>query len=178
METTEKIVESYCRHVKGWFTIPNIKCTGQYEIDLLAIETHRDGTVRRYHIESGVSISGGYSKLTAKPYSPDDLKIRVKQAGQRRTLGYFRERKFGAPEIMKELRGRGFKKSNYTRIIVTWGWTDEAKQQADKDGIELWDFRAIMHQIADSCRDGKTYFTDDTLRTIQLFSRSGVVTAD
>ena len=25
METTEKIVESYCRYVKGWFTLPNIK---------------------------------------------------------------------------------------------------------------------------------------------------------
>ncbi len=178
METTEKIVESYCRYVNGWFTIPNIKCSGQYEIDLLAIETRRDGTVRRYHIESGVSISGGYSKLTAKPYSPDDLKIRVKQAGQRRTLGYFRDRKFGAPEVTKELRQRGFKKGNYTRIVVTWGWTDEAKQQADEEGIELWDFRSLMHQIADSCRVGKTYFTDDTLRTIQLFTRSSAVAAN
>ncbi len=175
METTEKIVESYCRYVKGWFTIPNIKCTGQFEIDLLAIETQRDGTVQRYHIESGVSISGGYSKLTDKPYSSEALKVRVKQAGQRRTLGYFRERKFGAPEIAKELRQRGFKRGNYTRVIVTWGWTDEAKDRADKDGIELWDFRALMQEIADSCREGKTYFTDDTLRTIQLFTRSGAV---
>ena len=38
METTEKIVESYCRYVKQWFTIPNIKCEGQYEVDLLAVE--------------------------------------------------------------------------------------------------------------------------------------------
>jgi len=38
METTEKIVESYCRYVKRWFTISNIKCQGQYEIDLLAID--------------------------------------------------------------------------------------------------------------------------------------------
>ena len=28
METTEKIVESCCRYVKQWFTIPNIKCKG------------------------------------------------------------------------------------------------------------------------------------------------------
>ena len=38
METTEKIVESYCRYVKGWFTLPNIKCAGQYEVDLLAVD--------------------------------------------------------------------------------------------------------------------------------------------
>src|SRR5262249_59102201 len=30
METTEKIVESYCRYVKQWFTIPNIRCAGLY----------------------------------------------------------------------------------------------------------------------------------------------------
>lgn len=96
----------------------------------------------------------------------------VKQAGQRRTLGYFRERKFGAPQILKELRERGFNQGNYKRIIVTWGWTDEAKEQADADGIELWDFRSLMQEIAASCKEGKTYFTDDTLRTIQLFTRS------
>ena len=36
METTEKIVEAYVRYVKRWATIPNIRCDGQYEIDLLA----------------------------------------------------------------------------------------------------------------------------------------------
>jgi hypothetical protein len=34
METTEKIVEAYVRYVKRWATIPNIKCDGQFEIDL------------------------------------------------------------------------------------------------------------------------------------------------
>jgi len=47
METTEKIVESYCRYVKGWFTIPNIKCAGHYEIDLLAIEPLKDDSIKR-----------------------------------------------------------------------------------------------------------------------------------
>jgi hypothetical protein len=51
METTEKIVESYVRYVRGWATIPNIKCPGQYEIDLLAIDPVN---LDRYHIESGV----------------------------------------------------------------------------------------------------------------------------
>ena len=96
METTEKIVEAYVRYVKGWATIPNIKCPGQYEIDLLAIDPVN---LHRYHIESGVSISGSYSKLTAKQYSEKDLKNRVKTAGQRRTLGYFAKRKFGAEPV-------------------------------------------------------------------------------
>ena len=53
-------------------------------------------SLERYHIESGVSVSGSYSALTAKPYDPEDLKIRVKIAGTRRTLGYFIERKVGS----------------------------------------------------------------------------------
>jgi hypothetical protein len=64
METTEKIVEAYVRYVKGWFTIPNIKCKGQLEIDLLTIDLSDSDAARRYHIESGVSISGGFSRLT------------------------------------------------------------------------------------------------------------------
>ena len=64
METTERVVEAYVRYVKGWATIANIRCEGQFEIDLLAIDPV---TLGRYHIESGVSISGGYSKLTASP---------------------------------------------------------------------------------------------------------------
>ena len=78
METTEKIVETYCRHIKRWFTISNIKCGGQYEIDFLAVEFPKSGQPIIYHIESGVSISGGFSKLTAKPFSEKDLKTREK----------------------------------------------------------------------------------------------------
>ena len=60
METTERIVEAYVRYIKHWATIPNIKCKGQREIDLFAIDPI---TNRRYHIETSVSISGGISPL-------------------------------------------------------------------------------------------------------------------
>jgi hypothetical protein len=172
METTEKIVESYCRYVKQWFTIPNIKCKGQYEIDLLAVDTTSPKELKRYHIESGVSISGSYSKLTANEFSPEDLKIRVKQAGQRRSLGYFIHRKFALPEVKAELKKYGFVEGNYSKIVVTWGWKPEAKEVADREGIELWDFRDLLQEIASAYRDNKTYFTDDTARTIQLFAKA------
>ena len=45
METTEKIVEAYVRYINGWFTIPNIKCQGQFEIDLLAVDAAKDGRI-------------------------------------------------------------------------------------------------------------------------------------
>jgi len=169
METTEKIVEAYVRYVRGWATIPNIKCAGQYEIDLLAIDPKK---FNRYHIESGVSISGSYSKLTMKPYSDQDLKVRVKAAGQRRTLGYFIERKFGASTVLATLKRYGFLPGKYKKIIVSWGWEEAAKKKATARGIELWDFRDILKEIAVSSEKKLIYFTDDTLRTVQLFARA------
>jgi len=167
METTERVVEAYVRYVKGWATIPNIKCEGQYEIDLLAICPQR---LRRYHIESGVSVSGSYSKLTAKPFSEEALKTRVKAAGQRRTIGYFLERKFGHPNVLKRLAEYGFTEGRYVRVIVTWGWTEGAEAVAREQKVELWDFRDIMREIAAAFRTKRTYFADDTLRTLHLYA--------
>ena len=128
--------------------------------------------LHRYHIESGVSISRSYSKLTAKPYSDSDLKIRVKAAGQRRTIGYFAQRKFSADPVVDTLKLYGFLPNNYTRIIVSWGWEEAAEKEAERLGIKLWDFRQLLAQIGESFRSTRVYFTDDTLRTLQLFAKA------
>lgn len=172
METTEKIVEAYVRYVKGWFTIPNIKCDGQMEIDLLAINTIDAKNLQRFHIESGISISGSYSKLTNKPYSSEELKVRVKQAGQRRTLGYFTERKFGDPNVIKKLKEYGFRPGNYKKVIVTWGSKDDVNEAARLARVELWDFQEMLREIAHSVRAHRVYFTDDTMRTLQLMIKA------
>ena len=91
METTEKIVEAYVRYVKGWATIPNVRCDGQHEIDLIAIDPLG---LERYHIETSVSVSQSFSRLTTRAFDPELVKQRVSMAGQRRTLGFFIERKF------------------------------------------------------------------------------------
>ena len=119
-----------------------------------------------------VSISGSFSKFTAKNFSINDLKIRVKQAGQRRTMGYFIHRKFELPEVKAELKKYGFENGNYSKVIVTWGWTPEAKAIADNEKIEIWDFRDLLQEIASASKEHRTYFTDDTARTIQLFAKS------
>ncbi len=168
METTEKIVEAYVRYVKRWATIPNIRCDGQLEIDLLAIDPV---TLRRYHIETSVSGSQVYSKLTGKDFDPALLK--VQKPKMRRTLGYFIQHKYGTPAVIDKLAEFGFKgKDSHTKIVVTWDWTPEAKSAADEAGIELWDFRDLMRQISQSIANKRSYFTDDTLRTIHLFARA------
>jgi hypothetical protein len=171
METTEKIVEAYVRYVKGWFTIPNIKCKGQMEIDLLAVNVSRRGRIERYHIESGVSISGAFSKLTNKRFSLADLRKRSKQAEQRRTLGYFRERKFEGAGVEEKLESYGFLQNKYKKVIVSWGWDNNVPAAAEEAGIELWDFREILDEIDRYARSKKTYFIDDTMRTLQLMAK-------
>ena len=175
METTEKIVESYCRYVKGWPTIANIKCGGQLEIDLLAVDVSSTADILRYHIECGVSISGTFSKLTGNAFSEERLKQRSEAAPQRRTVGYFAKRKFGSKEILTELERYGFKRNNYKKVIVTWGWEPEAQIQAIRERITLWDFRDILKDLLESFRHKSSYFTDDTLRTIQLLIKSGSI---
>ncbi len=169
METTERIVEAYARYVKGWFTIPNIKCQGQLEIDLLAIDVTTPN-LARYHIESGVSISGGFSRLTNRPFSADELKMRVKQASQRRTLGYFTERKFSDAGVVEKLRTFGFLPGSYKKVVVSWGWDDDVPPAAAQADVELWDFREILKEIARRSQSDRTYFTDDTMRTLQLMA--------
>ena len=148
---------------------PNVRCDGQFEIDLLAIDPV---TLDRYHIETSVSGSTAFSKLTAKPFDPLRLKERVQQATMRRTLGYFIERKFGSQEIVTRLSQFGFKPGAHKKVVVTWGWTAEAKREADATEVALWDFRDVMEKIADKIRYEQSYFTDDTLRTINLFVRA------
>lgn len=167
METTEKVVETYVRYVQGWATIPNIKCPGQYEIDLLAIDPK---TGEKYHIESGVSLPGPFAKLTSKPYDEDLIKIRLHQAAQRRTLGYFVQRKFATPGIIETLAGYGFQPGGYQKVIVSWGWAPTVEAEAEAEGIRLWHFADILKEIAETFKKTKVYFTDDTLRTLQLFS--------
>lgn len=166
METTERIVEAYVRYVRGWATIPNIRCAGQNEIDLIAIDPK---SLARYHIEVSISISQGFRKLTAKPYDPELAKQRVHQASQRRTIGFFAEKKFATPSVVERLADYGFEPGNYTRVIATWGWEDAAAEVAAEHGIELWDFRDIVSRIAGKIRGSREYFADDTLRTLNLF---------
>jgi hypothetical protein len=162
METTEKIVEAYVRYVCGWATIPNVRCEGQYEVDLLAIDP---ATLKRYHIETSVSGSAAFSKLTARHFDRASLK----DPAMRRTLGFFVKRKFGPQEVVNRLSKLGFTKGRYHKVIVTWKWTPEVEAKAKRAKIQLWDFPTIMKKIADTFRSDKGYFTDDTVRTIQLF---------
>jgi hypothetical protein len=168
METTERIVEAYVRYVKGWATIPNLRCDGQKEIDLFAIDPVTD---ERWHIETSVSISSGFSALTNDPYEPGEHKERVKQASARRKLGFFVAEKFRPAAVEQRLACFGCVPGKLRRAIVTWDWKEGVREQAMTEGIELWGLPGIMKEIAEKAREGRAYYTDDTLRTIDLYAR-------
>ena len=133
METTERIVEAYVRYIKGCATIPNLRCAGQHEIDILAINPV---TLDRYHIESSVSISKKFSILNDKEFSAERLRDRVQKHAQRRTVGYFLESKFAAQGVIETLSRYGFTEGNYQKVIVTWDATPGAASVAAANGVD------------------------------------------
>jgi hypothetical protein len=166
LETTEKIVEAYVRYVKHWATIPNLRCAGQKEIDLFAIDPV---TCERWHIETSVSISSGFSRLTNDPFEDGEHKHRVRGPGARRKLGFFMAEKFAPPAVVDKLAEYGCKDGCVRRAIVTWECRDEVIDAASDLGVEVWLLPNLMQEIADLAKGSKAYLADDTLRTLTLF---------
>jgi hypothetical protein len=168
VETTEKIVEAYVRYVKGWATIPNLRCDGQKEIDLFAIDPVTD---ERWHIETSVSISSGFSALTNGSFEPGEHKHRTNAATARRKLAFFLHEKFRPAAVEQRLACLGCVPGKLRRAIVTWDWKDGVEEAATAEGIELWRLPALMKEVAQKARTGRAYLADDILRTIDLFAR-------
>jgi hypothetical protein len=165
METTEKIVEAYLRYVRNCATLPNIRCSGQNEIDLLGIDLVQ-GT--RYHVECSVSVSHAFSKLTARDFDPNLLNVKVSKPKMRRTIGYFVEYKFGATGVVEKLKELGFLPGEHQRVIVTWDWNDDAATIAKEHSILLWPFPALLRELTKSVEGTNHYFVDDTIHTLHL----------
>jgi hypothetical protein len=46
----------------------------------------------------------------------------------RRTLGYFIQNQFSPDAVIERLHDFGFSPNNHVRVVVTWGWTPEARR--------------------------------------------------
>ena len=53
---------------------------------------------------------------------------------------------------------------------MSWGWQADVPEAAAEAGVELWDFTAILNEIAETSQLQRTYFMDDTMRTLQLMA--------
>ncbi len=171
MNAAERIVEAYFRHVRGAFTRTSVRGVGQVELDIVAVDPNKSPMVFS-HIESAVSISSGYSKITNKPFSPSEAKLRQKMAGQRTTAGFFIEKKFFTQEVLATLRQIGCKTQNLKRILVSWEFDNDALKVLQDKGIECLTMKEIFQELADSLALETCDFDSDILRTLQLFVRA------
>jgi hypothetical protein len=167
METAERIVEAYCRYVRHWFTIPDIKIKNN-EIDLIAVD--KDGG--KAQIAIGVTVSGGFSRLkNSGDKSGEDSRSQLSAA--RTELGYFASRKFEPSEIVNELCSvYGFDRDMYRKILVVWGAEEDAVTAAQKRGIEVWLLPEMIQELENQYREDTGYYRDDTLRTLYLSVRT------
>jgi len=154
METAERIVEAYVRYVKHWATIANIKCANNQEIDLLAIGPAPD---ERYHIEVCGSADPSFRTLGG------------------RGLAEFITKKFHSPPVAKRLAEYGFCEGTYKKLIVHWDWAPEAEAAAGENGVTLWSLPALLAEMACLVSKRTEAFPDDTLRTLQILHRAGVL---
>lgn len=173
METTEKIVETYCNYIKSWFTIPNIKCKGGKEIDLLALEIDPNNNVikKRYHIEISIHKGPGFSKLTAQKYTEGEYRERTKTAIVRRSIWFFINKKFNDKNVKTKLAEYGFKGKNYKKVIVSLGWSNDVVPIAEKEDIELLDFGTVLEELVGRYKESSQHFNNDAIVTIQYLNK-------
>ncbi len=171
MEASEKVVESYFRFVEGYFTIPNLRCKGQKEVDLIGMRYYKS-SIERIDVEVSVTTSGEFGKLNAKPYSPELKKTRSGSASERVKIGYFIKEKFNHSDVIETLKEYGFEEGNYQKIIVTWDWDVDVEPIAKENAIRLLRFKDILHEMQDKFGNDPSYYSDDTVRLLQLLKKS------
>jgi hypothetical protein len=170
VETAEKIAEAYCRYIKHWFTIPDIRVKNN-EIDLIAVD--REGN--KAHIEMGFSVAGGFSKLKSTPIKDSESESRSRQVADRTNLDYLQEKKFTAQEVVSELKDSyGFEPGSYKKIVVAWSVEESALKTAEENNIDVWLLPQLIEEIKSLTGRDSGYYYDDTIRTLQLAGKSAV----
>jgi len=171
MNAAERIVEAYFRYARSIFTRTSVKGVGQVELDIVGVDP-RMKPPTFFHIESSVSISSGYSKITNKQFDPSEAKLRQKAAGQRTTAGFFIEKKFFSQDVLETLRQIGCDTRNLKRVLVSWEFDEEAHKVLQGKGIECLTMKEILQELADYLAQETCDMDADILRTLQLFVRS------
>jgi hypothetical protein len=171
MNAAENIVQCYFQYVKGIYTRANVRGVGQAELDLIGVDTSGSTPVY-YHIESTVSISAVHSRITADKYNPEDARQRSKQARQRRTAGFILARKFYSEEIVQTYRKLGIDPAHLMRVLVSWDFQDEARQELENKGVQCLSMKTLLQELADRLAEETSDLDSDILRTLQLFVRA------
>jgi len=173
MDTIAHIVEAYVREVKRWATIPSIQCSGQLEINLLAINPRPcgSGTKTRFHIEIAGKTSRTFARLTSKPYDTLNPEGTDKKTWRGNSLEHYLHNKFLHPDVYDALLPYGFHGNNYARILVAWGWDEGVAEQAKGHGLTLWSLRDMIQELADVTKCRRPSLCDETIQALRTLCR-------
>lgn len=172
MNSSELIVKSYYENIKHLFTRANIRVVGQCELDLIGINTE-DG-LNFYHIETTVSIADNFKKITNEQYDPEKEKIRSQSARQKKTAGYFIQKKFYSKDVLKSYTKLGIDKKKLKRIVVAWEFSDDAILELGKNNIETKSIKEIFQELVDFIALETANLDSDILKTLQLLVRTNI----
>lgn len=184
MNTAERIVEAYFRHVLGCFTLTDVKIEGgnNRQLDLVAYHAR---TGEQYHVETSVKIAG---------FDPD--LDRLAKAFARKFFGVPREngKPTGDHALGKDYRAavnRAYKRLGLTpsrvrRVYVCWSVPGVTQEELDafclsfsgryrlrRNPIQVWSFRdRVLPGLMEAV--GTSNYEDDALRTLSLLvARAG-----
>jgi hypothetical protein len=172
MNASEEIVKAYFEHICGLYTRTNIKGEGQCELDLIGVKIGPE--ISYYHVETTVSIADGFSKITNSIYDPKIEKIRTQSAKQKKTAGYFINKKFYSEQVLATYKSLNIDKENVKRIVVAWDFEDDAKNALSANNIEAKSIKDIFQELATHLALETSNIDSDILKTIQLLVRSGI----
>jgi len=115
MEPEVHIIEKYFQEVLHCLTMSNIKCEGNKEIDLLAINPK---TFERYHVEARVTTS---FKLRSEA---THVKSGTwKGRSHRNGIDSLAKEKFNHPYVQQKIN-EIFNTTNYSKVLIVWDETN------------------------------------------------------
>jgi hypothetical protein len=160
MEPEVHVIEKYFQYFCKCFTMTNVKCEGNKEIDLLSINPI---TMERCHVESRISTT---------------FKLRLEATYTKRGtchrngLDYFNKEKFEHPAVKKKILEL-FGNVPYSKVLFIWdtqcGGGTIRRIAKEKYGIEIMDLGAIIAVFKGLKLPSGS--RDDVLRIMELVSK-------
>ena len=178
VNTTERIVEAYFRHVMGCFTATDVKVEGgnNRQLDMVAVNL-RSGAA--YHAEVTVKISGFDPTIEKLRRAFDHKFFGVPRENEKPTGDHAKGKSY-LDAIKRTYRRLGLTPSTVQRVFVCWDVKGATGSDIDlflRDyskarrlggrPIEIWSFRErVLPELAAAV--GTSNYEDDALRTLSL----------
>lgn len=161
MEPEVHIIEKYFQIMLKCFTMTNIRCKGNKEIDLLVINPR---TGEKFHVESRIGTSPSFKIRLHDTYT---------KMGRPRKIGidYFAKEKFDHA-FVKERINEIFGNNPYRKWLVIWT-AQEAEvmlEAEDKFGIEVFQLRDLINEMIEKIEVKGS--RDDVVRIFELISQT------